>query len=63
VRNPMKSQSALTEEVENRRLALISQENRLRLVLEYLNYNGVLYTLTPHPLVTTQSQSSNRPAS
>ncbi len=26
------------------RLALIHQETRLRLALEYLNYNGVLYT-------------------
>ena len=26
------------------RLALIHQETRLRLTLEYLNYNGVLYT-------------------
>ncbi len=59
----MKPQTALTEEVVNRRLAMISQENRLRLVLEYLNYNGVLYTLTPQPLVTPESQGSNRPAS
>ena len=33
------------------RLALIHQETRLRLTLEYLNYNGVLYTQNLRPTV------------
>ena len=36
----MSSEVTLSEDTE---IALISQEKRLQLALEYLNYNGVLY--------------------
>ena len=60
----MKSQSALTEEIVDQRIAKITQNNRLRLAIEYLNFNGVLYTLTtPSSAVTTKSRCFDRPAS
>ena len=54
---------ALTEENVNRRIAKISKDNRLRFVLEYLNFNGVLYTLTSNSIVKTKSRCFDRPAS
>ena len=59
----MRSQTALTEESVNRRLTKIAQNNRLRLVLEVLNYNGVLYTLTTPSSVKAKSRCFDRPAS
>ena len=55
----MSSEVTLSEDTE---IALISQEKRLQLALEYLNYNGVLYTrLTTPPtlLNSTQDRSAS----
>ena len=54
-----KSMTPLTDDTQ---LALISQEKRLRLALEYLNYNGVLYTHLQTPL-TMSNKTRDRSAS
>jgi hypothetical protein len=60
----MKSQSALTEKIVDQRIAKITQNNRLRLAIEFLNFNGVLYTLTtPNSTMKTKSRCYDRPAS
>jgi hypothetical protein len=46
----MRSVSTLSED---QKLALIHRETRLRLTIEYLNYNGVLYTQNLPPIVKT----------
>ena len=59
----MKTQNPLTEEFVNKRIQKISQDNRLRLALEYLNFNGVLYSLTSNSGVKTKSRCFDKPAS
>ena len=59
----MRSQTALTEKSVDKRLTKIAHDNRLRFVLEYLNFNGVLYTLTSNSIVKTKSRCFDRPAS
>ena len=51
----MDNQTVLPEDVK---LALISQEKRLQLALEYLNYNGVLYTDLQTPLTMSVKDRS-----
>ena len=59
----MNTENTLTDEFVNKKLAKISQDNRLRLALEYLNFNGVLYSLTTNSQVKTKSRCFDRPAS
>jgi hypothetical protein len=55
----MSSDATLSEDTKIR---LISQEKRLQLALEYLNYNGVLYTSLQTP-VTMSNSTQDRSAS
>jgi hypothetical protein len=55
----MSSKASLSEDTK---IALISQEKRLQLALEYLNYNGVLYTRLQAPL-TMSNNPRDRSAS
>jgi hypothetical protein len=41
---------------DDTKIALISHEKRLQLALEYLNYNGVLYTRLQAPLTSTRDR-------
>lgn len=59
----MKTQTPLTDEIFDKKFAKITKDNQLRLVLETLNYNGVLYTLTINSTVKSKSQCYDKPAS
>ena len=48
----MTSEATLSEDTK---ILLIAQEKRLQLALEYLNYNGVLYTRLQTPLTMSKS--------
>ena len=60
----MKAQDTITDEIVNKKFTKLSENNRLRLVLETLNYNGVLYTVTSHSSgKKTKSRCYDRSAS
>ena len=52
----MESENVLTDEIVDKKFSKISEDNRLRLVLETLNYNGVFYTITSQSTVKTKSR-------